>query len=66
MLVDARGKGQEPSPQAVGFFLGQVGERRLGRASADDLEAELGQPERATDQRTDDVDRLHPFERHPS
>jgi hypothetical protein len=47
-----------------GGVLGQERQRRLGVARADDLEPQLGQPEQPRVERPDDVDRLHPAERH--
>ena len=65
VVVQARGPGEQLGPQLLRGRLGQVGQRRLRRRPAGDLEPHLGQPERAGDQRAHHVDRLQPVQPDP-
>ena len=56
---------QQHRPERAGVLLGQVGQRRLGVAAADHLQAQLGEPQQPSDERADDVDALDPGERDP-
>ena len=56
---------QQVSADRQRLRLGQVGEVGLAAAVPDHLDAQFGEPERAGDERADDIDRLQPRQRYP-